>query len=198
MAAIGRPPKVSHEQIIIASARIFALNGFERTRLEDIATDLGLTKGAIYYRFPSKKLLLEEVHSALLKRALELVKPTLTEKRDPISKLRILVNAHLQVQDELPHHSTTWLQRIASQDHTEVEGVRKLREEYEAVWIKVLQNFEKSSKDLKLLTNLIFGALNGTHIWFHPGRSLSREDLKEYAASWVVYGVTTIAGTSKK
>ncbi len=195
MAAIGRPPKVSHEQIIDASAKIFALNGFERTRLEDIAKELEITKGAIYYRFPSKQLLLEEVHSALLNRALELVRPIFTLVEEPKVKLKMLVYAHLQVQDELPHHATTWLQRISGKDHTELREVRALREEYETIWAKNLQNFANANKDVKLLTNLIFGALNGTHIWFHPGRSLSRDALKEYAAYWVVSGVTGIDET---
>lgn len=61
---VGRPRKMGADSItkIKASAtRLFAKNGYTNTSLDHIATDVGLTKGGIYYYFRSKEQLLLDI-----------------------------------------------------------------------------------------------------------------------------------------
>ncbi|MBK6765659.1 MAG: TetR/AcrR family transcriptional regulator [bacterium] len=46
------------EQILDAAAELFASKGFEKTSVDEIAKAAGLSKGAIYWYFPSKESIL--------------------------------------------------------------------------------------------------------------------------------------------
>ena len=46
------------EALLEAAFRVFAVHGYRATRLEEVADEAGLTKGAIYYHFQSKEDLL--------------------------------------------------------------------------------------------------------------------------------------------
>ena len=54
------------DEVLDAALRLFVRNGFAATKVEDIATDAGLSKGAVYRYFSSK----EEIFESLVKRAL--------------------------------------------------------------------------------------------------------------------------------
>src|SRR6202051_2786884 len=66
--ALGRRPRqtertaVTRRKLLTAAKRIFAQNGFEAARLEDIAAGAGYTRGAFYANFESK----EDIFFALL------------------------------------------------------------------------------------------------------------------------------------
>jgi AcrR family transcriptional regulator len=47
------------DEILDAALELFSENGFDGTRMEDVARRAGLSKGAVYLYFPSKKALLE-------------------------------------------------------------------------------------------------------------------------------------------
>src|ERR1700712_439802 len=53
------------DEVLDAALALFVENGFATTRVEDIATRAGLSKGAVYLYFPSKEAILE----GLVKRA---------------------------------------------------------------------------------------------------------------------------------
>ena len=45
----------SKDQILEAAMKVFVKNGFSETRMDDIAENSGLSKGAIYHHYKSKK-----------------------------------------------------------------------------------------------------------------------------------------------
>src|SRR3954471_8755167 len=53
------------DEVLDAALALFVEKGFSATRVEDIATAAGLSKGAVYLYFPSKEAILE----GLVKRA---------------------------------------------------------------------------------------------------------------------------------
>jgi AcrR family transcriptional regulator len=52
---MGRPPRITREQILEAARRAFTGSGFDATPLADIAATLGVTPAAILRYFPSKQ-----------------------------------------------------------------------------------------------------------------------------------------------
>lgn len=61
MAGRGRPKSdEKKQQILNAAAELFTSNGYERTNLEHVAIEAGVSKQTIYNNFPSKEALLRE------------------------------------------------------------------------------------------------------------------------------------------
>ncbi|PYQ30797.1 MAG: hypothetical protein DMF56_08330 [Acidobacteria bacterium] len=61
---MGRPPRISHQQILDSARDVFTARGFAATTLADIATTLRVTPAAILRHFPSKQDLFAAAMSA--------------------------------------------------------------------------------------------------------------------------------------
>src|SRR5713101_5035960 len=58
----------TREQCLQVAIRLFAERGYQRTTMDDVAEAAGVTKGAVYWHFPSK----DDLLLALLKQLKEL------------------------------------------------------------------------------------------------------------------------------
>jgi TetR/AcrR family acrAB operon transcriptional repressor len=95
-------PSESRERILAAAVSVFALKGFQRASLDEIAAEANLTKGAIYWHFRSKNDLFTSLleyrfqqHTAPLAEelALALAAPTTQARQQAIATmLRDMLN----------------------------------------------------------------------------------------------------------
>ena len=53
--------EISAAQIVAAATRVLARQGYARTSLMDIATEAGMSKGAVHYHYPTKEALMGKV-----------------------------------------------------------------------------------------------------------------------------------------
>ncbi|MFQ6033628.1 MAG: TetR/AcrR family transcriptional regulator [Candidatus Bipolaricaulia bacterium] len=53
--------EVRREQILNSALKVFAARGVKEAIMEEVAAEAGMGKGTIYYYFPSKEALLEEI-----------------------------------------------------------------------------------------------------------------------------------------
>lgn len=54
-------PNLRRENLLTAGARLFARWGFDKTSVDDIAREAGISKGAVYLEFPNKDALFKAV-----------------------------------------------------------------------------------------------------------------------------------------
>lgn len=58
---MGRPRSDTRERIQEVARELFLQRGVQRTSLQDIANQLGITKPALYYHFPSREDLVRSI-----------------------------------------------------------------------------------------------------------------------------------------
>lgn len=64
-ASMGyKKSKISIASIVDAAMRVLARQGYARTSLMDIASEVGMSKGAVHYHFPTKEALMGQVLQA--------------------------------------------------------------------------------------------------------------------------------------
>ncbi len=96
-----RPPRPHLARSILEKAlQVFAEKGFHAASLEEIAVSLGLSKGAVYLHFPSKRDLFRAVLLQVENRETEFPRPA--EDRDPVLRLRALLLRHLRFYQRFP------------------------------------------------------------------------------------------------
>jgi AcrR family transcriptional regulator len=90
----------TRERILDAAAVVLNRNGYAGTRLSDIAGLAGLATPAIYYYFPSRDEVIQEVVQVGLRRTMAHVRASLDEAAPdagPMERILTAVQAHLEV-----------------------------------------------------------------------------------------------------
>lgn len=78
------------EKILNHTFKIYSLNGFRKTTMDEIADELGMSKKTIYKFFPSKTNLIEAVVNRIMESMKTGVAQSLTEGTDCVYKLHKL------------------------------------------------------------------------------------------------------------
>ncbi len=199
----GRPRKTADErddgnrrrELVAGAARLFRQHGFAATTTRDIAAAVGMHPGSPFYHFESKEALLAAVMLEGMRGALQRQNAALaalgpgTRARD---RLHALVRSHVHVllgpgSDFVPVMLYEWRALSAAQRGE----VNRLKDEYEAAWVPVLQALHAQgclAADPVLARLMIFGALNWSAQWYVPpsprsARGRARASLDELAGA---------------
>jgi TetR/AcrR family transcriptional regulator, acrAB operon repressor len=79
------------QKIIDAAVELFETNGYNATRIEDIAEKTGMTRGAVYWHFKNKDELYTYILEMFEQRLDLLLTESLNETRSPLERLRWLM-----------------------------------------------------------------------------------------------------------
>lgn len=95
-------PEETERRILDSARRLFAEQGYEKTSIQDILNDLGLSKGGLYHHFKSKEAILDQLNAdewAVTARLLD----ELIGRKDmsALEKLRALIISAVDAPDHL-------------------------------------------------------------------------------------------------
>lgn len=94
MMARNKHPEITVNKILEVSQRLFLEKGYDNTKIQDIADELGMTKGAIYHHFESK----EEIMNKLGERMFIHNNPFETVKKrkdlNGLEKMKLVIQLH--------------------------------------------------------------------------------------------------------
>jgi AcrR family transcriptional regulator len=175
---------------------VLSANGYAGLRLTDVAAQAELQAPAIYYYYPSRDDLIEEVMWAGIADMREHVVAILDGLPADVSALdRLLaaVSAHLRHELEISDYTTAAI-RNAGQVPPQIRKRQVLEEErYGEVWRRLINDMARSGElradlDLYMAQMLVLGALNWAVEWWDPRRG-SLEAVVANAQSFVRYGL---------
>jgi TetR/AcrR family transcriptional regulator, cholesterol catabolism regulator len=169
----------TRSRILDAAAHVLSVKGYAGTRLSDVADYAELQAPAIYYYFPSRDDLIEEVMYAGIadmRRHLLGVLDALPPEASPMDKILAAVEAHLRHELELSDYASA---SIRNAGHIpERLRTRQLKEEaaYGRIWRRLFDEARaegqlRSDLDARHAQLLVVGALNWSVEWFDPRRS---------------------------
>jgi len=179
-------------EILVAASRVFRAKGLHGTGMRDIAAELGMTVGNLYYYFENKHELLAFCQEDALDglRGLAARVRALPERAD--TRLYRLIVGHV----ELLNQGTP-----GSLAHLEVEALegawRKSalagRDAYESAVQAVIDEGIKArvfrACDSKVAALALLGAMNWTVKWFRPEGSKSAGEIGAEFAEMLVRGL---------
>ncbi len=182
-------------EILDAASRVFRRNGLHATGMREIAAELGMAVGNLYYYFRDKEELLayvqEEALSGLIERAIEVERLDLSAD----SALLVLFTEHVVCLND-PVLGTP-----GSLAHLEVEAlgersraaVLARRQEYERTltrWIdRGVRDGVFRAVEPRLAAQIALGALNWTVKWFRPEGKKSAREIGRESAELLVRGL---------
>jgi AcrR family transcriptional regulator len=164
--------------ILRSAAAAFAHNGFSGATMEDIAERVQMTKGNLYYYFPSKQELLFFCQDQSLSRLIEQTESTSGLSAD--AQLHTMIVAHVKTILEEIYGSTAHTD-FRSLPPAQLKKVIRKRDRYEQAYRQVIERGIKEGVfrkcDVKTTVWAILGALNWTAQWFSPQGSISVDEL---------------------
>jgi TetR/AcrR family transcriptional regulator, cholesterol catabolism regulator len=169
----------TRRRILNAAAHVLSVKGYAGTRLSDVAEYAELQAPAIYYYFPSRDDLIEEVMYAgiaAMREHLRGALDALPPQTSPMDKILAAVEAHLRHELELSDYASALI-RNAGQIPDRLRA-RQLKEEaaYGRIWRRLFDDARtrgqlRGDLDARLAQLLVIGALNWSVEWFDPRRS---------------------------
>lgn len=183
-------------RILDAAAHVLSIKGYAGMRLSDVAEYAELQAPAIYYYFPSREDLIEEVMWAgiadMRDHFLEVLAAAPADA-SAMDKIMLGVEAHLRHELEISDYTTASIRNAGQLP----ENIRKrqIAEEarYGEVWKKLFKQAAAAGEirddlDLYIAQMLVFGALNWTAEWWNPKRG-SLDTVVAMAQSFVREGL---------
>lgn len=179
-------------EILHAASRVFRRRGLQSTGMRDIATELNMAVGNLYYYFKDKEALLAFVQEDTLEALLELADRVRTQKLRANGRLFMLIEEHVVLlNEEIP----------GSLAHLEVEAltepwrrrVQDRRDAYERAFREILEEGMATGvfrqTDPKVSAMAILGAVNWTVKWFRPDGGKTARQIGRECAELLVRGV---------
>lgn len=88
------------EEIVAAAKSVFATNGYQRTKIDDIADQLGVGKGTLYRYFYDKKTLFLAVYEQGTTRLMRTMQAKIEPIADPQEKIATAVRTYFEFFDK--------------------------------------------------------------------------------------------------
>jgi AcrR family transcriptional regulator len=190
--AVGKRSR-ARARILDAAAEAFMRRGFGSTTIDDIADQVGATKGLIYYHFRSKFDVFLAVYEEGMRRVREGVEAHATGPGTGRDRLVAMSRAHLlNLMTDLAYHHAVH-QGVRAQESTELKirqrdalgALNELRRDYELLFRQVvsegIQDGSLRDLDPTLSTRTLLSSLNAVDIWFRRVEGQTGAELERLA-----------------
>jgi TetR/AcrR family transcriptional regulator, cholesterol catabolism regulator len=158
------------QQLLDVAARLFRERGYHVTSMRDIAHEVGMLSGSIYYHFSSKEELLLAVYEEGLRHIAEQVDAAVAQRNTPWERLEAGCTAHLEALLELSDYTQVMIRVLPPEGGKVAERLLELRDQYEARFRELIDALAlPEAADRRYLRLLLMGGLNWSHVWYRPG-----------------------------
>jgi len=196
----GREATDRREEILQTAQKLFADKGFRETNLNDVATQLGFRRQAVYHYFRSKEEILYELIDRAGQAIATSAQPTLDADMPPADKLAELVRNHVRQLLNNIDIFRIQFSELFKLSGDRADGLRRDMSAYVHDIANVIKEGQKAGTFIDMpptaQTLLILGMCNGTTDWYGSARSpRGIDEIAEYAAQLALAGVQ---GTARK
>lgn len=187
----GRIPR---EEIIKAASKVFKEKGYENGRLEDIANELGILKGSLYYYIDNKEDLLLSVVELPIKEITEKIEEIANSDEEPIEKIRQIVHSHLHFTEEYSAALSVYLERKWDRDNPNYIKVFELGKRHEDAIIRVVEEGIQKKQiyegmDPMVISYTIIAICNWPYRWYKPDGRLTMDEISKIVTNMCLNGI---------
>jgi AcrR family transcriptional regulator len=176
VARVG-PKEAGRREVLTAAARAFRANGVEGTTIDDIADELGATKGRVYHYYRSKNAVLLDIHVSAMELVLAEVSPAATTPGPARSRLADMVRRTVTLNDRELDLLYVVISALFNglpmsgrpPERAVADRVRELRREFEDLFVSVIDDGIRSGEfrnvDSRLVARALLGSMQWTVLW---------------------------------
>ncbi|MBT2582665.1 TetR/AcrR family transcriptional regulator [Planococcus sp. ISL-109] len=174
------------EDILRSASLVISRQGYHNATMEDIAAELLMTKGALYYYFKNKEELLYRCHELILTEAKEKMLAITEADLPSVEKMRKAIHHHIEVAIREKEVFNLIVKPETTFSKDNIPEIIEKRDEYAELFDRIIDEgivrgeFEVPEK--KMARMIILGATNWIQVWYSPEGKYSAEDVEEIYA----------------
>ena len=179
----GEVAALKRARILDAGTELFYERGYANTTLDDVARRLGVTKPFIYSHVGSKSVLLGEISTRGVARALREIEAATERDGSAAEALAAFVPRYVTVVLESQKSIAINIREEKNLDPADGERLAALRQRFlskvEALLGRGVADGEIDVPDTRVAAFALVGAVSWTTFWFNPAGALSIEEIAD-------------------
>jgi AcrR family transcriptional regulator len=186
-----RVPRRRRAEVLDAATRVFHEKGYDATSIQDIADEVGILKGSIYYYISSKEDVLFELLKEVHEQAFNAVQEAIKVDGDALTRIRAFASTLARFNAEHPQRMGIFLHDFRSLSEPRRKEIVSERDRYDRMLRKLItegqtQGVVCADVDPKLATLAIMGMINTISQWYRPTGRLRPEHIGSVYADLAV------------
>lgn len=174
----------------MAAVAIVNRRGYSGATMEEIAADLLMTKGALYYYFKNKGDLMFQCHNLVLGAAIEDQEEHLQKIGTAETVLRAMIITHIEyaIEEKETFNMILKPEQIFSEE--QLASVLDLRKFYSHLFDQIInegvETGEFQVNDPLIARMIMLGSMNWLQQWYDPDGRLSKEILQKTFGDFII------------
>jgi len=188
-------PATRLEEVLQSAANIFFVKGFHATSIEDVARDVGMLKGSLYYYIKSKDDLLFRLLLAGIEDSDAFIAQHIDPVGDPVEQLERAIRAQIDyiIQHRVPFG--LFLHEFDSLSGKRQHKLISVMSRYNARFVELVRRGQEQGKLMPgepwIVVNGILGMCNWLYRWYDTDQVSNPEQVKQIFVRMLMRGIRT-------
>jgi AcrR family transcriptional regulator len=188
-----RDSEAKLQHILLHAAQTFAEEGFAGTSMRDISRVTGVSLSGLYYYFESKQKLLYLIQYNTFTFVLERLQSRLSAVQDPLARLRVLVQNHIEYFLSHPSEMKVLAHEEGALDPPLRDDVAAIKRRYYALAREIFDGVAREGLapgiQPRVAVLCLFGMMNWVYKWHNPAIDPGAEELTNVIVGIFLNGV---------
>jgi TetR/AcrR family transcriptional regulator, cholesterol catabolism regulator len=186
-------PGTRLQEVLKSAANIFFAKGFHATSIEDVARDVGMLKGSLYYYIKSKDDLLFQLLLAGIEDGDAYIARQIDLEGEPVEQLERAVRAQIDyiIQNKVPFG--LFLHEFDSLSGKRQHKLISVMSRYNSRFVDLVKRGQQQGKLIEgepwLIVNGILGMCNWLYRWYDTDHVSDPEQVKQVFLNMLLNGI---------
>jgi len=181
------------EEVLESAANIFFTKGFHATSIEDVARDVGMLKGSLYYYIKSKDDLLFRLLLAGIEDSDAFIAQHIDPEGEPVAQLERAIRAQIDyiIENRVPFG--LFLHEFDSLSGKRQHKLIAVMSRYNSRFVELVKKGQAQGKLIAgepwIVVNGILGMCNWLYRWYDPVQASDPEKIKNVFVEMIFHGI---------
>lgn len=186
-------PGTRLEEVLQSAANIFFAKGFHASSIEDVARDVGMLKGSLYYYIKSKDDLLFQLLLAGIEDGDAFIARQIDPAGDPLEQLERAIRAQIDyiIQNKVPFG--LFLHEFDSLSGKRQHKLISVMSRYNSRFVELVRHGQQQGQLISgepwLIVNGILGMCNWLYRWYDTDHVSGPEQIKQVFLRMILSGI---------
>ena len=181
------------EEVLSSAANLFYAKGFHGTTIEDVARDVGMLKGSLYYYIKSKDDLLFRLLLSVIEQGDLFIAKEIGPKSEPVAQLQVAIEAQIDYIIQNQVRIGLFLHEFDALPEKRQKRVLAVMTRYNNRFVELVQRGQREGKfaegDPWLIVNGLLGMCNWIYRWYHAQHPTDPAAVKQVFVRMIMKGI---------